>query len=121
MRPLILLVLVAGLCTAGTWAGILVDSHCYQSLVNNRNPNDTLFNVNQDRNSEVRYCSPKAKTKSFGVLQLEGSVLKLDPAGNAKATQLVRNAPKSAKKFYVIVTGELNKDTLRLDSISLSK
>lgn len=117
MRLLLLLVLAAPQSNAGTWTGILVDSRCYQSLVNNRNPTDTLFNVNQDRNSKVSYCSPKAKTKSFGVLQLDGSVSKLDPAGNANAEVLVRSAPKGAKKLSVTVTGEISHNTVKVDSI----
>ena len=121
MRLLLLFCLAPALCTAGTWQGTLVDSRCYENLVNNHNPSDTLYNVDQDRNSEVIYCSPKVKSKSFGVLEPDGTVLKLDPAGTAKAAQLVRSAPKATKKFYVKLNGELTKNTVKVDSIAINK
>ncbi|HUA17806.1 MAG TPA: hypothetical protein VMU80_12590 [Bryobacteraceae bacterium] len=121
MRLVLLFCLAPALCVAGTWTGTLVDSSCYEDLFNNRNPRDTLFYVDQDRNAEVSYCSPKVKTKHFGVLELDGTVLELDPAGTAKAVDLVRSAPKGTRKFYVKVTGELTRNTVKVDTIAIDK
>lgn len=121
MRLLFLLAVAAPLCTAETWTGHLVDSRCYQNLEENHSPSDTETNVDRDRDMEIRYCRPKLKTKAFALVDFNGQSVKLDPTGNAKAAELVRSAPTGTKQFYVTATGELNKDTLKLNSISWSK
>src|SRR5580698_2732795 len=91
---------------AGSWSGTLVDSKCYASEERNVNPTDTLTHVDRDGNREIRYCSPRAKTKSFAVVQADGTIYTLDSAGNAKAAELVRTIGKQSR-FVVAVTGAL--------------
>jgi hypothetical protein len=105
---------------AATWTGDLVDSKCYASEERNVNPTDTLTHVDRDGNREIRYCSPRAKTKSFAVVQADGTIYTLDSAGNAKAAELVRAIGKQSR-FVVAVTGALSKDTINVDSIAMAK
>jgi hypothetical protein len=99
---------------AQSWSGTLVDSDCYQIYERNltqKDPEATL-----DRDLEVRECAPKAKTKFFGVVQHSGQMFKLDSVGNAKVAELMSNLKKKAR-IHVSVTGEMIKDTVKVDSI----
>jgi hypothetical protein len=120
MRLAVILYLSSALSFAGNWSGALVDSKCYDAEERNVNPRDTLTYVDRDRSQEIRYCSPSAKTKSFAVVQFDGLSFKFDSAGNAKAAALV---PKTAKKSHlsVAVTGEINRNTIAVDSISIAQ
>ena len=62
---------------AGAWSGALVDSKCYASIERNVNPTDTLTSVDRDKNLEIRYCSPSAKTKSFALVPPTGEAFRL--------------------------------------------
>jgi len=102
-------------CLAEAWSGDLVDSRCDASEERNVNPTDTEIYVDRDRGYEIRYCSPKPKTKSFAIVQSDGQ--SLDAAGNAKASELVRKIEK--KQFItVIITGEMNAKAIRVSAIS---
>jgi hypothetical protein len=102
---------------AATWSGALVDSKCYESILSNRNPWETSPGA-YDTAGDIRYCSPRAKTRSFALIQDDGSKLALDPAGNQKAIDLLRKAP--ARHLYVVnVTGEKIRKMLKVQVISL--
>jgi hypothetical protein len=120
MRLAALLSLSPALSLAGSWSGSLVDSKCYDARERNVNPTDTLFNVDRDGNWEIRYCSPSAKTKLFAVVPSDGPSLKLDSAGNAKASELVRQMGRKSH-LVVAVTGEITRNTIKVDSISISR
>jgi hypothetical protein len=124
MKPTIRLVALFCLAAipsfAGSWSGYLVDSKCYDASEQNVNPWETLTNVTRDKDLEIRLCSPNAKTKSFAVVQPDWQSLKLDSTGNAKAVELVRTIGKKSI-FLVTVTGEKNKSTVTVDSISIAK
>ena len=112
--------LASALGLAGTWSGWLVDSKCYANLERNKSPADTFNYVDRNKSEELRYCRPKAKTKSFTLLDQNGLSYDLDAAGNAKAAKLMRSAPAKAN-VPVRVTGEVTRDTLPVDSISFAK
>ena len=105
------------IASAGTFSGSLVDSKCFAAEERNVNPTDTQTSVDRDQNLEVRYCAPRAKTKSFAVIAPDGTIYALDAAGNLKAAALVRNAGKKSR-LAVAVNGELNRNTIQVDSIS---
>jgi hypothetical protein len=115
-----LLYLSAALLPADNWTGFLVDARCYGARERNVNPTDTLTAVDRDQNSELRYCAPSVKTKSFALVQQDGSSFTLDSAGNAKANELVRKAGKTSW-LIVAVSGEAKKHTITVDSISLAQ
>jgi len=103
---------------AGSWSGALVDSKCFDSEERNVNPTDTLTNVDRDRGLEIRFCSPNGKTKAFAVVERDGPSFKLDVGGNTKAAELVHKAGKKA--YYIVaVTGEMTKNTVTVDSLSM--
>ena len=120
IRLAALLCLSSALGFAGIWSGALVDSKCYDSEEHNVNPTDTLTNVDRDKNLEIRYCSPSAKTKSFAVVLQDGLSFKLDSAGNAKAAELFRRTGKKSL-FAVAITGEMSRTTIKVDSISMAR
>ena len=106
---------------AGSWSGYLVDSKCYEIEEHNVNPWDTSTYVDRDKDLEVRLCSPNARTKSFAVVVPdEWKMLGLDPAGNAKAAEFVRNTAKQ-REYLVTVAGEMGKNIVKVDSISMTE
>ena len=110
-------------CSAGfadSWSGVLVNSHCYNSLERNHNPHDTLGYVDRDRYSEVQYCAPNAKTKSFELVTEDGQALKFDTSGNTQAAALVQKNGKQSL-WKVNVTGEPAKNAINVSSISLAQ
>lgn len=113
----VLFVLSASAAFAASWTGVLVDSGCYAAEQRNVNPTDTETSVDVDVNSEIRYCSPSAKTKSFTFVDPVGETYRLDPAGNVKAADLVRRTGKRSR-FEVSVTGQRNGKAIQVDSIS---
>lgn len=120
VRLVVLFGLSCALSLAGSWSGDLVDSKCYLSEERNVNPNDTSTYVDRDRNLEIRYCSPSAKTKSFAVVQTDGISFNLNPAGNAQAIDLVRKRGKKSP-IAIDVTGQLIRNTIQVSSISFAK
>jgi len=107
----------SALSVAGTWSGVLVNSKCWTLRERDVNPSDTSTFVDRDRNLEIRLCSPNAKTKSFAVVQPDGLSFQLDAAGNTKAADLIRQSGKESV-LTVAVTGEMIKNTVKVDSIS---
>jgi len=120
MRLAASLFLSCALSFAGSWSGVLVDSKCYDAEQRNVNPTDTLTNFDRDGNREIRYCSPRPKTKSFAVVPFDGPSLNFDSAGNAKAAELVRKTGKKSL-LAVTVTGELDSNTIKVDSIAMAR
>ena len=123
MKRMILLLLVLAFifsrpAFASTWTGYLVDSKCYASEQSNISPFDASISVNNDRGYQVRVCRPDASTTRFALIDNDGQNLKLDASGNAKAADLIR---QTGKKSYllIMVTGEKNEHTVKVDSISL--
>lgn len=116
----ILMCLMAAPGYAQNTTGFLVDSNCYESLERNVSPWDTNPYVDRDRDWEIRYCAPNGKTKSFTLVNHDGLSFKLDPAGNAKAAELLRGTRKKSL-LEVTVTGEKNKNAIRVSSISVAK
>jgi hypothetical protein len=118
MRFAILLLLAPGSGFAASWSGYLVDSKCYGALERNVNPRDAVSTVDRDMDYQIRYCVPKAKTKSFAVVTADWTRLKFDPVGNTKAAAIVRKVGK--KRFLrVDVDGELQNGVLNVQSISV--
>jgi len=120
MRLAALVCLSSALSFAGSWSGALVDSKCWRNEELNVNPTDTSTYVDRDRNMEIRYCSPNAKTKSFAVVQSDGRSFTLDSEGDARAAELVRNTGKKSL-FAVVITGEMTQHTVKVESISMAR
>ena len=118
-----LLFLASPMGFAESWTGDLVDAICYQGGESNVSPFAASPYVSHDRDLVIRQCRPRPdKTERFTVVEKYGQTLQLDPAGNTKAADLVRNADKKSHYIHVAVTGaKINDDSVRVDSISISK
>lgn len=112
--------LASALGFGATWSGWLVDAKCYANLERNKSPTDTLNYVDRNKNAELVYCTPKAKTKSFALVDRNGLSYDLDAAGNAKAAELFRTAGAKANG-EVRITGEATANAVKVDSISLGR
>lgn len=119
LRAAALFCLSCSLGVAGSWSGFLVDGPCFENRERNVNPTDTLTAVDRDQNSELRYCAPSLKTKSFALVEQDGSIFTLDSAGNARVLELIRKAARTSM-LVVAVTGEAKKNTITVDSISVA-
>jgi len=86
----------------------LVDSKCDDNEERNVNPTDTETCVDGDKDPAIRYYSPRAKTKSFAVVQHDGLDFKLDSIGNEKAIELVRI--DSRQEIFVLGRGNRRKE-----------
>lgn len=104
---------------AQPWSGFLVNSDCYESELRNTNRAGSISDVDRDKDADVRFCAPNAKTKSFAIVDHDGLSFKLDAAGNAKAAEITRQAAK--KEFLkVVVTGERRRGRVQVDSITIA-
>ena len=108
---------------AESWTGDLVDAICYQGGDSDVSPFAASIYVSHDRDLVIRQCRPRPdKIKRFTVVEKYGQTIQLDPAGNTKAADLVRNADKKSHYIHVAVTGEkIDDDRVRVDSISLAR
>jgi len=122
MRSIFFAVLLLGSSPALTenWTGYLVDANCYASEERNVNPFAASFDANHDRAYEIRVCRPKARTRKFAVVDVNGKSFELDPSGNAKAADLIRKIGQK-RLLNVTVTGDRHDHTVTVDSISLAK
>lgn len=120
MQVVSLLCLSSALGFAETVSGVLVNSKCYAAEERNVNPTDTEASVDRDRNLEIRYCHPRAKTRSFAIVTRDGQSFELDSTGNAKAAELVRQSGKKSR-YDVAVIGGMSKQIIQVESISLAK
>ncbi len=116
VRIAVLFTLPLGLSFGRTWSGSLVDAKCYAAEERNVNPTDTETFVDRDQMYEIHYCVPKAKTKSFAVVQSDGQSVDLTPETAFKAANLVQKVGKK-HRYLVVVTGELVGKAVRVDSI----
>lgn len=101
-----------------SWRGFLVDAKCYEALERNHNPTDTSTAVDEDKGQMIRYCSPKAKTKLFAIVEEDGRVEPLDPGGAGKAAELIRKAGKR-EMLNVVVTGSRSGGVIQTETISV--
>lgn len=97
----------SALALAESWSGKLIDATC------------------MDQQKNVKACSPTATTTAF-LVQVDGKTYKLDDAGNAKATEALKNradrqapnAPPSAD-ISAKVTGTKEGDIIKVESLEV--
>lgn len=119
-RFVFLLVLSSSYVLAGDWSGTLVDSACYSEIEKNVNPTDPLTNVDRDVHSELRYCRPTARTRTFALVEPYGPVLEFDSTGDSKAAALIQHAGKEPV-YRAVVSGQLHGDKVTVEAISLAE
>jgi hypothetical protein len=102
------------LCLAGNWSGWLVSAKCFTSMDHNRNDIERSW----DGNLVVRYCTPDKDTKSFAVVQQDGSPFHLDSAGNEKAAGLPLSLGKHFVYFVRVATERVG-NAVKVQRISI--
>jgi hypothetical protein len=83
----------------------------------NRNPRDTLMDVDRDRDFEVRYCRPTPRSRAFAIVDFNGQIFQMDPAGNSKAAALAA-AARFKRSLHVTATGAMSGHTLKVESMA---
>ena len=113
-----LISLTSMLSFAGSWSGVLVDADCYNSSPTNTKHGTHPATMSPSRH--IKACPPTADTKSFAVVQQDGSTVNLDPDGNQKAHDLVAKEGKMSR-YKVNVSGDMNQNMVKVDTISAAK
>ncbi len=91
---------------ADTWKDVpLVDSNCSAK-------------VKSTPDQHTRQCALGCAKGGFGVLTSDGSFLKFDDAGNAKALTALR-ATKKTDHLHATVTGKRTGQSIQVESITL--
>ena len=117
---LVVLCLLSVPVFADTWTGYLVDAKCYASEERNVSPFDSNVDTDRDRGSEVQFCRPSPKTKTFAIVDYDGRSVALDASGNAKAADLAKQATRKSV-IAVTVTGQKHGKVVAVDSITTTK
>jgi len=94
--------LFASLACAETWTGTLVDVMC----------------KNQDLANHTTKCAISCSKSGYGLVMADGKFMKFDEAGNAKALAALKATSKE-KDLKAKVTGELDGDTVQVESVTL--
>jgi hypothetical protein len=102
------LAICCGFARAETWSGNLVDAKCAEE-------------------QKSAACTPTASTTAFA-LNISGKMYRLDETGNTKAAEAVKssadrakdpNAPSTNAAIKAQVTGTLEGETIKVESIAV--
>lgn len=101
--------LLASVCFAGNWTGVLVDQDCVQRIMAYKTPIVEYRTMNHT-------CSVNNSTRSFGLILPRGELLKLDRKGNGDAAEAIHNMDPQTP---VTITGTLHGRTIEVQSLDL--
>jgi len=74
--------------------------------------------VAENADAHTRDCALKCEKSGFGIVTEDKQFLKFDAAGNAKIIKQLQKS-KEADHLRVNVKGDVNGDTLKVDSVKL--
>lgn len=94
--------LLAGLASAETFSGTVVDVMC----------------KGNDLASHTRDCALSCSKSGFGLVQADGKFLKFDESGNARTLSALKKSSKE-KDLKVKVTGKVDGEVIKVESIEL--
>jgi len=100
-RLLVGFALFAPLALADSFSGTVVDVMCR----------------NKDLAGHTRECAVTCAKSGYGLVTADGKFLKFDESGNAKALATLKKLTRE-KDLKAKVTGSLNGDVLKVDSLS---
>lgn len=95
---------------AETWNGKLVDVACSER--SQQPPADSK------QKSDLASCAASATTTVFGIQTSDGKVLRLDAAGNSKASTALKGNPANTTPMAT-VSGSIDGNTVKVESISV--
>ena len=108
-----LLCLGAAFSYAETWTGKLLDAACYDAQKATTKSHEDL----------ARACVPTTTTTSFAIQTAAGKVYKVSSGNSEFASDLQNGTLKKDRDgdIHATVTGTLEGDMVRVDSINLTK
>jgi len=95
--------LFSAVAFAETWSGTVVDVSC----------------KGKDLASHTKKCAMGCAKSGFGIVTADGKFIKFDEAGNAKALDALKASNKD-KDLKATVTGSMEGDVIKVDSISIA-
>ncbi len=101
-RAIFSLVMLAGMAAAETFSGTVMDVMCRA----------------KDPANHTRECAINCAKSGYGLVTADGKFLKFDAAGNKRTLAALKKSTKE-KDLKVNVTGKLDKDVLKVESIDL--
>ena len=104
--------LLATAVYAGEVQGILLDKECAAKIAK---ANDQAAAKKHKRECALMVECVKA---GYGVLMPDGKFISIDPAGSTKVVEALK-ATKKDDNLEVLVTGDVNGDTVKLTSIKV--
>lgn len=118
LRLTALFSLASVISLAGSWTGALVDSDCYDHL--QANTSHDAGHTGTNNKKAIRYCAANGKTKSYAIIQSDGSRFNLDCTGQEKAIEQALKASNKAPHL-VHITGDMNGNAIKVAAISKAK
>jgi len=94
--------LAAGVASAETFSGTVVDVMC----------------KGKDLAGHTRSCALDCSKSGFGLVAADGKFLKFDESGNARTLSVLKKSSKE-KDLKVKVTGDLDGDVIKVKSVEL--
>jgi hypothetical protein len=94
--------LAAGLASAETFSGTVVDVMC----------------KGKDLAGHTRSCALDCAKSGFGLVQADGKFLKFDESGNARTLSMLKKSSKE-KDLKVKVTGTTDGDVIKVQAVEL--
>lgn len=102
MKLFSIALVVAGLASAETFSGTVVDVMC----------------KGKDLASHTRSCAVDCAKSGFGLVQADGKFLKFDESGNARTLSMLKKSSKE-KDLKVKVTGTSDGDVIKVQAVEL--
>lgn len=102
LRLFLVSLLAAGLASAETFSGTVVDVMC----------------KGKDLAGHTRSCALDCAKSGFGLVEADGKFLKFDESGNARTLSLLKKSSKE-KDLKVKVTGTVDGDVIKVRGVEL--
>ena len=111
---------LAGVASAADVQGVLMDRMCSPKAELRIVPPGRLEGGMVTAEAHTRECAlmPECQKSGYGVVTQEGKFLKFDESGNRKAVEAIK-ASKKLDDLEVDVTGEVQGDTIKVESLKL--
>jgi len=110
----------AGLASAAQVHGILIDQACSSKAEVRLVPGPRLEGGMIVAEAHTRECAlmPACQKSGYGVFTTDNKFLKFDEAGSKKALEAIK-ASKKLDDLTVEVTGEIQGDTIKVETLKL--
>jgi len=117
---LTLLASVAGIASAAQLKGILIDQMCSSKAEVRLVPGPRIEGGMIVAEAHTRECAlmPACQKSGYGVFTQDNKFLKFDEAGSRKALEALKLS-KKVDDLTVEVTGEIQGDTIKVESLKL--